>query len=80
MAFEGGSLFRLSYVIAIVWALGELGFKDILVRFWMENERTKSLFHSGDNDEVRQSIRDQLYADGFYYFRNYLHTMEDSME
>jgi len=80
VAFEGGSLLRLSYVIAIVWALGELGFKDILVRFWMENERTKPLFRPGDNNEVRQSIRDQLYADGFCYFRNFLHTMEDKME
>ncbi len=80
VAFEGGSLFRLSYVITIVWALGELGFKDILVRFWMENERTMPLFRPGNNDEVRQSIRDQLYADGFYYFRNVLHTMEDITE
>ena len=80
VAFEGGSLLRLSYVMAIVWALGELGFKDILVRFWMENERTKPLFRPGNNDEVRQSIRDQLYADGFYYFRDLLHTKEDITE
>jgi len=77
VVFEGGSLLRLSYVIAIVWALGELGFTDILVRFWMENERTKPFFRPGDNDEVRQSILDQIYADGFCYFRDLLHTKED---
>lgn len=77
VAFEGGSLFGLSYVVSIVWALGELGFKDLLVRFWMENERTKLFFRSGDNDDVRQSIQNQIYADGFCYFRNILHTKED---
>lgn len=80
VAFEGGSLLRLSYITAIIWALGELGYKDILVRFWMENERTKPFFRPGDNDEVRHSVRDQLYADGFYYFCDFLHTMEDNKE
>jgi hypothetical protein len=80
VAFEGGSLLRLSNVKAIVWALGELGFRDILVRFWMENERTKPFFRPSDNDEVRQSIRNQLYADGFCYFRNFLHSIEDKTE
>ena len=77
LAFEGGSLFKLSYVRTIVLALGELGFTDILVRFWMENERTKPLFRHGEHDEVRQSICNQLYADGFCYFRDLLHTKED---
>lgn len=80
VAFEGGSLLRLSYITAIIWALGELGYKEILVRFWMENERTKPFFRPGDNDEVRHSVRDQLYADGFYYFCDFLHTMEDNKE
>ena len=80
VAFEGNSLLRLSYVASIVWALGELGFQDILVRFWIENERTKPFFRLGNNEEVRQIVRDQLFTDGFYYFRNFLHTIEDSKE
>lgn len=66
MAFEGASLFRLSFMFPILWSLGELGFIDIILRFYLENERTKLLFKSGDWDEIRDSIIAQLKEDGFF--------------
>ena len=66
MAFEGASLFRLSFMFPILWSLGELGFIDIILRFYLENERTKPLFKSGDWDEIRDSIIAQLKEDGFF--------------
>ena len=65
VAFDGGSLFRLSYIITILWSLGELGFHDIILRFYVENERTKHLFHQGENDDVRNAVIAQLEKDGF---------------
>ena len=66
MAFEGASLFRLSFMFPILWSLGELGFIDIILRFYLENERTKPLFKSGDWDEIRDSIIAQLKEDSFF--------------
>ena len=66
MAFEGASLFRLSFMFPILWSLGELGFIDIILRFYLENERTKPLFKSSDWDEIRDSIIAQLKEDGFF--------------
>ena len=66
MAFEGASLFRLSFMFPILWSLGELGFIDIILRFYLENERTKPLFKTGDWDEIRESITSQLKEDGFF--------------
>ena len=66
MAFEGASLFRLSFMFPILWSLGELGFIDIILRFYLENERTKPLFKSGNWDEIRDSIIAQLKEDGFF--------------
>ncbi|MBR4563731.1 MAG: hypothetical protein IKO26_04695 [Paludibacteraceae bacterium] len=66
MAFEGASLFRLSFMFPILWSLGELGFSDIILRFYLENERTKHLFEIGDWDEIRDSITAQLEEDGFF--------------
>lgn len=77
MTFEGASLMKLAYIPAIVWALGELGFEDILMRLHIENEKTKPLFKQGDRDEVSQTVRYAIYDDGFYYFRNQIGTKED---
>lgn len=66
MAFEGASLFRLSFMFPILWSLGELGFIGIILRFYLENERTKPLFKTGDWDEIRASIIAQLKEDGFF--------------
>jgi hypothetical protein len=66
MAFEGASLFRLSFMFPILWSLGELGFSDIILRFYLENERTKHLFKTGNWDEIRESITSQLKEDGFF--------------
>lgn len=66
MAFEGASLFRLPFMFPILWALGELGFIGIILRFYLENERTKSLFKIGNWDDIRNSITMQLEKDGFF--------------
>lgn len=66
MAFEGASLFRLSFMFPILWSLGELGFIGIILRFYLEVERTKPLFKTGDWDEIRTSIIAQLEEDGFF--------------
>ena len=66
MAFEGASLFRLSYMFPILWSLGELGFIGIILRFYLEVERTKPLFKTGDWDDIRSSIVEQLKEDGFF--------------
>lgn len=76
VAFEGNSLLRLAYVSAVLWALGELGFQDLVLRFYVENERTKPLFRSGDKDAIAWEIREQIYHDGFCTSRK-LGTKED---
>ena len=76
VAFEGNSLLRLSYVSAVLWALGELGFQNLVLRFYIENERTKPLFNLGNNDEVRKQISEQLYHEGWHTSQN-LGTKED---
>lgn len=76
VAFDGNSLLRLAYVRGILWALGELGFQDLVLRFYIENERTKPLFRSGDKDAIVWEIREQIYHDGFCTSRK-LGTKED---
>ena len=76
VAFEGNSLLRLAYVSAVLCALGELGFQDLVLRFYVENERTKPLFRSGDKDAIAWEIREQIYHDGFCTAHN-LGTKED---
>jgi len=66
MAFEGASLFRLTFMHPILWSLGELGFIGIILRFYLEVERTKPLFKIGNWDDVRSSIVEQLKEDGFF--------------
>lgn len=66
MAFEGASLIRLPFIFPILWSLGELGFIGIILRFYLEDERTKPLFKTGDWDEIRESISTQLKEDGFF--------------
>ena len=66
MAFEGASLFRLPFMFPILWSLGELGFIGIILRFYLEDERTKPLFKTGNWDEIRTSISAQLKEDGFF--------------
>ena len=65
MTFEGASLFRLPYMFPILWALGELGFIGIILRFYLENERTQPLFKTGNWDEIRETVIAQLNKDGF---------------
>lgn len=65
MAFEGASLFRLPFMFPVLWALGELGFIGIILRFYLEDERTKPLFKTGNWDEMRESISAKLQEDGF---------------
>lgn len=76
VAFEGNSLLRLAYVSAVLGALGELGFQDLVLHFYVENELTKPLFRSGDKDSIAWGIREQIYQDGFCTSHN-LGTKED---
>lgn len=66
MAFEGASLFRLTFMNPILWSLGELGFIGIILRFYLEVERTKPLFKMGNWDAIRPSIVAKLEEDGFF--------------
>ena len=72
MAFEGASLFRLPFMFPILWSLGELGFIGIIIRFYLEDERTRLLFKIGDWDEIRESITAQLKEDGFFTYYDVL--------
>ena len=76
-AYIYGSLFNLTYIRGIIWALGHLGFQEIITRFIVENERTKPLFVSGDREKMNTTIRDQLCNDGFNFFHDILGTKED---
>ena len=71
------SLYKLPYISTIINDIGRLGFRNIIVRFFIENERTKPLFTDGDPYQVSMTIRDQIYHDGFYYYRDVLNTKED---
>lgn len=66
MAFEGASLFRLTFMNPILWSLGELGFIGIILRFYLEVERTKPLFKMGNWEDIRPSIVAKLEEDGFF--------------
>lgn len=66
MAFEGASLFRLTFMNPILWSLGKLGFIGIILRFYLEVERTKPLFKMGNWDDIRPSIVAKLEEDGFF--------------
>lgn len=66
MAFEGASLFRLTFMNPILWSLGELGFIGIILRFYLEDERTKPLFKMGNWEDIRPSIVAKLEEDGFF--------------
>ena len=72
MAFEGASLIRLPFMFPILWSLGELGFIGIILRFYLEDERTKPLFQTGNWDEIRASISTQLKEDGFFTYYDVL--------
>ena len=76
-AFIYGSLFNLTHIRGIIWALGHLGFQEIITRFVVENERTKPMFTHGDREKTNTAIRDQLHNDGFYFFHDILGTKED---
>ena len=66
------SLYRLSHVSTIIWAMGELGFQDSLLKFYWENERMKGFFPVD-----KQEVREQLYEDGFRTYHGLLGTKED---
>lgn len=72
------SLYKLPYVSTIINDLGRLGFGNIVVRFFIENERTKPLFFEGEN-QISMIVRERMYNDGFYYCRDVLNTKEDVM-
>lgn len=74
--YEGSCLLKLTYVNSILWSLGVLGFQNIILRFYIENEKTKGLFSSGLRCDVSQDIKSILYEDGFLVFDNFLGTKD----
>lgn len=74
--YEGSCLLKLTFVNSILWSLGELGFQNIILRFYVENEKTKGLFSPGLRCDVSQDIKSILYEDGFLVFDNILGTID----
>lgn len=72
--YKDPSLYKLTFISSILWSLGELGFEDIILRFYLENERTKPLFTSDNRDKVLSKLQEQLNKDGFAVTPNILHT------
>ena len=66
--YEGSCLLKLMYVNSILWSLGELGFQNIILRFYIENEKTKGLFRSGSRNVVEKEIKSMLIQDGFIVY------------
>lgn len=75
--YEGLSLYKLTFIISILWSLGELGFENIILRFYLENERTKPLFTSSNRDDILSKLQEQLNKDGFVVYPHILHTKEE---
>lgn len=75
--YEGASLYKLTFINSILWSLGELGFENIILRFYLENEHTKPLFTSSNRDDVLSKLQEQLNKDGFIVHPHILHTKEE---
>lgn len=75
--YEGASLYKLAFINSILWSLGELGFENIILRFYLENEHTKPLFTSSNRDDVLSKLQEQLNKDGFIVYPHILHTKEE---
>lgn len=75
--YEGASLYKLAFINSILWSLGELGFENIILRFYLENEHTKPLFTSSNRDDVLSKLQEQLNKDGFIVHPHILHTKEE---
>lgn len=75
--YESFSLYKLTFISSILWSLGELGFENIILRFYLENERIKSLPFIENEENRRTKLHEQLKADGFDRCFNLLHTLEE---
>lgn len=69
--FSGkSSLYDIKYVGGIIKDLGRLGFNDLIMRFYIENERTKQLLSTGGGRKIALSVKEQIYQDGFQYLND----------
>jgi len=78
--YDNSSLSTLTFIPSILWSLGELGFQNLIIRFYLEDERTKQLFHPGFRSNAAPLIKSQLIEDDFIVFREILHTKEEAGE
>lgn len=71
------SLCDIKYVSGIIKDLGQLGFDDLIMRFYIENERTKQLLSTEGGREIALSVKEQIYKDGFLYLDDDAKTKDD---
>lgn len=63
---DDDSLFGLPHISSIIWALGRLGYQDIIAKFYVLNEKTKPLFNSHDDArKISTAIFEEMDKCGF---------------
>ena len=72
------SLYSIRFVSTIISDWGHLGFKDLIMRFFIENEKIKQIPANDNIENIGMAIQEQIYSDGFYYFQDVLNTKEDN--
>ncbi len=69
--YDDDSLFGLPRISSIIWALGRLGYQDIITKFYVLNEKTKPLFNSQDDTRnILTSIFEEMDKCGFLILKN----------
>lgn len=69
--YDDDSLFGLPRISSIIWALGRLGYQDIITKFYVLNEKTKPLFNSQDDTrKILTSIFEEMDKCGFLILKN----------
>ena len=68
MFLKNFDLMRLRYISAIVWAIGKLGYSDVLSKFYVLNEKTKPIFNPGEDiDTIRNNVLKEIELTFDYY-------------
>ena len=73
---KNDSLYSLRFVSTIISDFGHLGFKKLILRFFIENEKIKQFLANDSIENNTTAIQKQIYNDGFYYFQDVLKTKE----
>ena len=69
--YDDDSLFGLPRISSIIWALGRLGYQDIITKFCILNEKTKPLFNSQDDTrKILTSIFEEMDKCSFLILKN----------